>query len=236
MSRRKMKPLLWRTTNRTVPCYFLGTMHLADTWYNVVPKNLLHMIDSCDVLCVEFNILNISKSQQETTGKEVKRAVPKDVLNKVVRIAKATRRRIEKSSRMTSKNLLLCGIDGFLMERAASTNKQIVSLETFKEQMKSMRASLPEIADISTDDPLEQARSAFLDGDTVFFKVMCGGIWGAQATSWCDRHVRMSKRLLDHLQKSPDKSFFVAIGAIHLLSPANVLEMIGLGGINTERI
>lgn len=236
MSRRKMKPLLWQTTNREVPCYFLGTMHLADTWYNVVPKNLLHTVDSCDVLCVEFNVLNASESQQETAGKELKRAVPRDILNKVVRKAKATKRRIEKSSRLTPKNSQLCGIDGFLMERADSTNKQIVSLETFKEQMQSIKASLPKIADISTDDPVEQVRSAFLSGDALFFEVMCGNVWGAEATSWCNRHIRMSKRLLDHLQKSPDKSFFVAIGAIHLLSPANVLEMIGLGGINTERI
>ena len=243
MSRIKMKPLLWQTTNREVPCHFLGTMHIADTWYNVVPKSLLRTFDACDVLCVEFNILRASKLQQKVAGAALKKAVPKDILNKVVRTAKKTRRRIEKSSRLTPKNMQIAGLDGFLLERAAAAEQQVVSVETFDEQMESMKASRRNknrpIVDAFAnhqDDPIEQIRHSFLGGDAEFFKIMSMDIWGPEATSWCDRHIKMSQRLLDYLQIAPEKSFFVALGAIHFLSPASVLEMIGLGGIATERV
>ena len=238
MSRRKFKPLLWKTTDRPVPCYFLGTMHLADTWYNVVPRSLMNTFDKCDALCVEFDILNASKSQQKTAGTALKRTVPEDIMDTVNRRTKTVRRRIENASKLTPKNMQLCGLDGYLLERASVMEKPIISLETFKEQITSMKATgEPDaVMDYGTGDPIEQVQTAFLAGDPTFFETMSNRVWGTQAANWCNRHVRMAGRLLDRFRSMPETSFFVAIGAIHLLSPASVLEMMVLGGVPLERV
>ena len=238
MSRRKMKPLLWQTTNRSVPCYFLGTMHLADTWDDLVSKTLLRTFDACDVVCVEFNIEQASTSQRKKAAAGLKRVISKDNIDDISERTKSIKRRIERSGKSTPKNMQLSGLDGLLLERATNSKKRIIALETFKEQMKSMKAADTTVEAMNPNDgqPINQIHSAFLNGNIELFEALSNSIWGPQAANWCDRHVRMTKRLLDNFRKMPEKSFFVAIGAIHLLSPANVLEMLDVGGIATERI
>ena len=236
MSRRKIKPILWRTTNRPVPCYFLGTLHIADTWYNVVPKSLIKTFDSCEVLCVELNIEKTSAAQSTKAANELKRSVSKEVLDKIVNQAKTTKRRIKRISNQTATNIMLAGLDGLLLERATESNKKIISLETFQEQMESMRIIHPEIKNIPEVNPVDYIRSAFMTGDTELFQTMTNDIWGPRASNWCARHVRMTSRLMNHLRAIPDKSFFVAIGAMHLVSPANILDLLKLCGVETERV
>jgi len=79
-------------------------------------------------------------------------------------------------------------------------------------------------------------RLAFLDGKAEFFKIVCSETYEACTTDWCNRHIRMAKRLLKHLHAMPEARFFVLIGAMHLLSPANVLELLDIGGVATARV
>ena len=237
---RKLKPLLWRTTNREVPCYFFGTLHTPDDWTRLLSQKLLATLDSCDCLCVEciLDVEELQACRERVTASGVDELIPPTV----VRMLRGKARRVLTATSAAA--MVATALDPWLVNRVRSSGKLVSQLETMEEQLVAITSIMTEPVSSSCGAPhqpltpvqtMQSIQRAYLRRDLEELDQLVGVYYSPTARCWLERHVRMARRLLTMFEETPKMSYFVAFGLSHLRGPANVLELLSLGGVETEK-
>lgn len=119
--------------------------------------------------------------------------------------------------------------------RAPRRDYGVIDAEFAKTHKGTKARRLPTIRPRSRTQLLTQLHRAYIRRDLDVLDPQVVVRYSPVGKCWIERHVRMTRRLLALFAETPKMSYFVAVGLSHLLGPANVLELMSLGGVETER-
>jgi uncharacterized protein YbaP (TraB family) len=149
-------------------------------------------------------------------------------------------------------------IDMVLYNRAQSAGKQVGGLETIAEQLSVFEEltlaeqiqMLEQTLDLldefkkKGEDPVEEMLLAYLAGDSK--KMLAAMLESYDPENaldkkvmkrlFFDRNVRMADRIADKIKLAPDKGFFFAVGAGHLLGDEGMVRLLEKKGYKLKRI
>jgi uncharacterized protein YbaP (TraB family) len=257
------RPLLWSIEKDGKTSYALGTMHLGIDPTTRLPDLVWQKLDASPTFAMETNLadgvkLEVLRKDGTTLRQELGDAYWKK-LEDVLGVGEASRMLQFKPmipATLLSKRGLpeTAAMDGVLQGRALNGNKKIVFLEPFSRQatvlLKWMNAQA--LKDMLDDVPgLEQRTkdmlAAYIAGDEV--KIVA--IADSERTSWLAKghsEKEYDEQMEDLLYKRnaswiepieklhADGGGFIAVGAMHLVGPRSVLELLANKGYKVTRL
>lgn len=122
-----------------------------------------------------------------------------------------------------------------LTEWAPRRDYGVIDAEFEKKHKGAKVLRMPTIKPLNHERLLMQMYQAYIRRDLDVLDPQIIVRFSPAGKCWLERHMRMARRLLALFAETPKMSYFVAVGLSHLLGPANVLELMSLGGVETER-
>jgi uncharacterized protein len=257
------QPLLWSMEKDGKTSYLFGTMHLGVDPHTRLPDVVWDKLDAAKVFAMETDLASASNFDiLQKDGMTLQKELGPEYWKKLEdALGPADAARVLNFKPMIPASLLskrglpdTPAMDGVLHGRAINQNKQIVFLEPFELQaavlLKWMNAQA--LKDMLDDIPGLEERSkqmlaAYLAGDA--------GEIVAIADSERDRWQKRGRAVAEYDQQMEDLLYkrnaswiapiekahadgpaFIAVGALHLIGPRSVVELLEKAGYKVTRI
>ena len=256
---------LWEVSSLTNKVYLYGTVHAGKRDWYPLPEAVEKALVDSSVLVVEADITD-TKAMQKSAGAmtfkppdTLKNHVPPEQYARLLKLLPRyglTEAHMAPMKPFMAVSLLVfaewarsgfvpgCGVDGYLLRKAAAETKPVVEIEGVETQIRLMdsltdkqvqdlfKGTLDALEEDLTTEQIKGLVAAWQAGDAPalldiarrYNEKVAGAAEFEEKFIW-QRHGEMVKKIEAWLAE-PRKRYFIAVGALHLAGPRGLVELL----------